>query len=426
MLRAPAADPVVARVSDANGVSPTGLRVLHLSSWETRCGIADYCANLVHALAKHGVESEVFPLNRDETKYFVEAEMIQLADRFLERAAGFDIVHIQHEFGLFAGAGSMAGSMRILKRILRGLRSLRKPVAVTFHTEPNGACWPVVRSLKPAAALRSAGGLLQRRRWKWLVSRRFSARAKGTMAIVHTKYSRLALVKSGFHSSRISVIPHAIIERSDHPWLDRKVEAKRLLGFPEDAVVLSMFGFIAKYKGPLFAAKLLRLLPGNYRLLVIGGTHPDNSADRTLDHLLRLKNEPDLSDRLRVTGYADKSTIDLCQGATDICLAPYLLSTQLSASGALAWALTSGRPVMASKIPAFLELNHAADCLSMVTAEAPFEWAWAVQRLAQNLAERDRLVTNARRFSSKLGWDRIASMTIGEYHALLGKRAGHP
>ena len=78
---------------------------------------------------------------------------------------------------------------------------------------------------------------------------------------------------------------------------------------------------------------VLKLLPKNYILAVIGGRHPDARADRTLNNMLCAVQAR--SERLIITGYADRETIDLYQTATDICLAPYLPEFNVSASAAL-------------------------------------------------------------------------------------------
>ncbi|MFO0859032.1 MAG: glycosyltransferase [Phycisphaerales bacterium] len=411
-----------ARSSAPKRTGSAGIRVLHLSSWKTRCGIADYCANFVNALEAAGVESDVFALNRENTRFLTDPEMKALVGQFLEKARDFDVVHIQHEFGLFVGSGRLSNSIRVFRQFLKGLRSMGKPVVVTFHTEPFAAFREPKVALHPRTVLGFASSFFGRNRWGAKISPLFSRRSKRATAIAHSRYSRLALTKSGFSHERIRVIPHAIIERTN-PWLERQAEAKRSLNLPDDAIVLSMFGFVAKYKGPLFAAKVLRQLPPNYHLLVIGGPHPEDNTDTTFNKILQQAGDASLRDRLRVTGYADKATIDLCQGATDICLVPYLRSTLLSASGAIAWALTSGRPVMASKIPAFVEISQTADCLALVTPEAPFEWVWAIQRLAANHAEKERLVANAKKYATNLSWKNVTDQIVAEYRQMLGKTA---
>jgi glycosyltransferase involved in cell wall biosynthesis len=167
----------------------------------------------------------------------------------------------------------------------------------------------------------------------------------------------------------------------------------------------------------------LRVLPSKYVLAVIGGRHPDAGEDQALNNMLRAwrKQNPK---RLLITGYADRPTIDLYQAATDICLAPYMPDFNLSASAAITWSLTSGRPTIASGIPTFTEINRRADCLLTVTPDAPFELAWAVQRLAADEPMQARLVQNALRYAEANSWQVVAERTANIYRQVLTERGG--
>ena len=74
------------------------MRILHLTTWRQRCGIADFAESIVTHLARQGVESEVFPLNTAALRYATAAELRSEYDRALRMAGKFDLVHIQHEF----------------------------------------------------------------------------------------------------------------------------------------------------------------------------------------------------------------------------------------------------------------------------------------------------------------------------------------
>jgi glycosyltransferase involved in cell wall biosynthesis len=126
--------------------------------------------------------------------------------------------------------------------------------------------------------------------------------------------------------------------------------------------------------------------------------------------------------RLIITGYADRPTIDMYQTATDICLAPYLPTFNLSASAALTWALTSGRPVIASGIPAFEDINRAGDCLLTVMPGAAPELAWAVERLARDETLQQRLVEKAQAYAEARSWKVAAVRNQEVYEEVLARR----
>jgi glycosyltransferase involved in cell wall biosynthesis len=121
--------------------------------------------------------------------------------------------------------------------------------------------------------------------------------------------------------------------------------------------------------------------------------------------------------RLVVTGYVTQDELDLYHAATDICLAPYI-DDSLSGSAAITWAMTSGKPVIASNIRAFREINSFADCLLMVTPNAEMELAWQIERLAASPSLQSRLVENARRYAREYSWPKTAQQTADLYKNL--------
>jgi glycosyltransferase involved in cell wall biosynthesis len=186
-----------------------------------------------------------------------------------------------------------------------------------------------------------------------------------------------------------------------------------------------MFGFISAYKGHRVAVEALKCLPKKYTLAVIGGRHPSAGADATMDQILQAWRDQDPK-RLIITGYADRETIDLYQTATDICLAPYLPSFSLSASAALTWALTSGRPTIASGIPVFEDVKRRGDCLATVTPGAACELAWMIESMAADTELQSRLVRNAQAFAEENSWSVAARCNQRVYQDMLRRREQGP
>ncbi|MGC4006332.1 MAG: glycosyltransferase [Pirellulales bacterium] len=125
-----------------------------------------------------------------------------------------------------------------------------------------------------------------------------------------------------------------------------------------------------------------------------------------------------------ITGYVEEEVANRFYAATDICLAPYSRKTNLSASGAITWALSSGKPTIASKIDAFQAIARDGDCMMMVTPEQPQELAWACECLDADEAMRKRLVANAGDYCRKYSWSDTAEQTIELYQRLLSRGAG--
>ena len=408
------------------------MRVLHLSTWRQRCGIADFTENIVTHLARRGVESEVFPLNTGELRYATAAELRHELDRARQMAADFDLVHIQHEFGLFAGSGGLFESIWNFAHVLSGLRAANRPAVVTFHGEP------AFQSLVPAAESAGTGGVaaiqslvrkFRTRRvirkldklWRRQVVPFFDGRLGSFRALVHTPRTRLGLVNSGPAPQCVSVMPmgHSLRDPAFH-CADR-AQAKARLGLTPDSILLTIFGFVTGYKGHSLAVQALKKLPPHYHLGIVGGPNLANSSDTTLNSLLETWDGEDPR-RLMITGFAPRETIDLFHAATDICLAPFLPGN-LAGSASATWAFTSGKPTIASNIPAFAEIQQVADCLLLFTPNAVHELAWHIQQLAGNPALQQRLAQNALIFAAEHSWERVIAGLVGVYEEMTG-RAG--
>lgn len=396
------------------------MKVLHLSTWKEICGIASYTENLIKALASHGLESDVYPVNRKENKYLMAREVLENFNDLYEKAMRFDVIHIQHEFGFFGD--TLKDSLEVFEQILRNLRKTRKPIVVTFHSEPTFviSLSNIVGSGRAAA--RHIGRYRRTRQWRRIAGL-FGKQVQG---IVHTKTTRLSIIKSGVPANSIHVIPLGVPKNTDSSRHVDNHTAKERLGYPDGTVLLSLFGFVATYKGPVIATKALTNLPANYHLAIVGGSHPEAKGDQTINAILRTSEKTRaLRDRVRVTGYVDGEKLALYQDATDLCLAPYR-DVSLSSSAALTWALASGKPVIASSISAFKELSEAHDCLSLISEDSEYELAWRIKGLMSDPTERNRLIQNAHRYINDNDLNKVAALIISIYKGFANSSADDP
>jgi len=390
----------------------SGLRVLHYTTWREKCGIAGYAESLIDALSARGLSNEVFPLRRGEFKYFSSAEVRNHLIAFLDFARDYDLIHIQHEFSFFGNTPDFYEMNANFFWLLDKLAAAKKPVAVTFHTEPFyvPTVIPLRQRIRRALTLKGPP-------FNWHGKRYFGRGVSGRIAFVHAQKSRLCLIRTGFGEANVRVIPMGVGSRSSQMLHLSPAVAKARLGFPQDSTLLSLFGFVAGYKGHEIAVRALRSLPRNFALAVVGGSHPEG-GDETIDTMLNLWKKRD-PERFRITGYVSREDLDLYHAATDICLAPYT-DPNLASSAAITWALSSGKPVVASSIPTFREIQERTDCLALVTRKCPEELAWQIRRLAADPAWQRELVVNAQRFCKESSWAKVAERVGAAYEELLG------
>lgn len=394
------------------------MKVLHLSTWQEVCGIAEYAKNLVRALDDLGIENEVFPLRRQAMRYMSLPEIDAHFAAFCDRAADFDVVHIQHEHGFFCGSHPFSSAIPTFGKILDRLQQNRhQRTVVTFHTDPPFPDRLRLSGMSLKAIVKERAKTAYHK-WLWRrhVSRHFARPQRDQFqAIVHSKRSRLRLLASDFAAERIAVIEHGLPnQRRTLASPEAQRQARQTLDIPDDAVVLSIFGFVSAYKGYDVAIQALSRLPEHYYLIIAGGPHPEaDMSETTLQDVLSLieRLEADdaceISHRILITGFVPLAMLDTIHAATDFCLAPYWASN-ISASGAVAWAIASGKPTIASRIPAFRELNEMAECFLMFQPSAPLELAWQILNLQEDKQLQADLVNRANAFVEAYSWPSVA------------------
>ena len=411
------------------------MKVLHLSTWNELCGIADFTESVVENLSASGIENHVFPLDVAALRYMTSGEFLEEMDRFARMAAGFDLVHVQHEFSLFTGSGGVFETILHFAHLLEALRAARQPVVVTFHSgaalhtllpspdadrrpAASGGASAVLGAIQRIRLRRIAGKL--DKLWRKRIAPFFDGRPGSFRGVVHTERTRLEMVNSGLAPGCVSVVPLGYPLRDPSFLNDNRLAAKAKLGLSPDCILLTVFGFVAAYKGHLTAVAALKRLPPQYHLAIVGGSHPGNANDQTLNAVLEAW-EGQEPGRLIVTGYVPRETIDAYHAATDICLAPFQ-SGNPTGSASLTWALTSGKPTIASNIPAFAEIQHAADCLLLCTPDAVHELAWHIQQLAGNPGLQQKLAQNALQFAAMHSWNRVTERLIDVYREITRSR----
>lgn len=380
-----------------------------VTTWDVDCGIAGYSRALRSALVDQGVEVDVVEIDRVEQRYRTKAELREGARDMARRTQGADLVHVQHEHGLFAGLYGYPASLRIFHTLLDGVDA---PTAVTFHTEP----WPFATPGK--RGFDRIGDYGRQASWWALVHRHL--KRPDRLVIAHTRNARRQLLDTGVPADRVRIVLQGVTDKpTPPPGSPDALAARERLGFAPNDVVLTCFGFVSHHKGLDVAAQALLDLPDRFKLLIVGGPHP-HSRDEALDEVLEvLHDEPELRPRVTLTGRVDLDRLADLHAATDICLAPYRQYPRVASSAAITWALASGRPVVASHVPAFVELLDQSECVDLVASGAAHELAWAVERMAADPTRAATLVSRAREYVASAKWEVTAAEHVALYEELM-------
>ena len=294
-----------------------------------RCGIATFTTDLELALRASDTvaETEIMAMSDPDgpCAYDKPVRLTIAQDQpgaYLDaaeyiNAAGFDVVSLQHEFGIFGGE---AGNY-----LLGLIAALRVPLVTTLHTvldQPSEAQRAVMMALLAASA-------------------RVVVMARKARAILIDTY--------GADPASILVIPHGI---PDLPLADA-ADAKRRLGFANHRVILT-FGLISPNKGielMIEAMPVVLAAAPDAVYVVMGATHPA---------LLRAEGEAyreSLLARVHALGldghvvflnrFAERPELLEHIAMCDVYVTPYLVEAQMT-SGTLAYSHGLGRPVVST------------------------------------------------------------------------------
>ncbi|MHB8621543.1 MAG: glycosyltransferase family 4 protein [Chloroflexota bacterium] len=364
-------------------------RPIYLGSYPPReCGIATFTRDLVAAIDKPvpGKRSHIIAMNDGgkrydypaAVKYQIERDDPHSYDRAAELVsqAGYQVVNVQHEYGLFGG-GRGDFLFRFLDRV-------RQPVVITLHTVlPN-----------PDSELRD-------------VTQGLIGRAAGVVVLAETAVD--ILVRDyGISRGKLWVIPHGV--PNVRPVATRKAKAALGLG---DRPVLATCGLMNPGKGIEYAidamAGLVKEFP-NLLYLVVGETHPGVRAqsgeayrEQLHEQVRRLGLEEHVQFHNRYLKYRE---LVLYLLAADVYVVPYLDLNQI-VSGTLAYAVGCGRAVVSTPSAYAREILAGGRGLLAESRDAESIQA-AVGRILRNPIFKSDLQQRAYAHGHKMIWPRVA------------------
>ena len=338
------------------------LRVAMVTPWgrHVRCGIRAYSEKLARALAAQG--AEVYVVRWPRFGHMTP----EIAARVAESvpADRVDLVHVQHEYGLFRGTE---------RAFYRALREHGLPVVTTMHTTGVPGKWALDRLVL----------------------------AESDAVVVHNRWCLELLGQPG----KARVIPHGCEPREPMP----RREARRRLGLPEDAPLVGYVGFISPVKGLEDLVEAVRAIRA--ALLVGGGWHVGPGTD----YIARLKARAleRLPGRVQFLGYVPDEQLPAVYGAVDVVAYP---SRFMSESGALLMALSFGKAVVARDLP---PVREKAEQGALWTFSDVRDLAAKLERLLADVPTRVVLERAARGYAERNSWPRVAEMHIRLYEDVL-------
>lgn len=362
------------------GTSP--VQVAMVTSWNTRCGIAENSRYLVKHL-EAGIAFDIFAdtdvdvIDPHEERGVVrtwknrwEPDLAPLEEALLASSA--DVVHVQMNFGFF--------EFRHLARLLERER-IRRGVVVTLHRTLDYEDQGLLLTLRDISE----------------TLRRMDA------LIVHQEADVDCLADMGIRQN-VHLVP---LGASATPGVS-PAEVRAALGLGDRAVI-GTFGFLLPHKGTLEllgAVDLLRTAYPDILLVALCAAYP---AQISRDYEARLREEIRVR-RLEahvvlITDYLPDEVARTLLRGTDVIVLPYQ-ETGESSSAALRFVLPVGRAVVVSDEELF---RDAGDAVHVVDARHPEGIRDGIERLLRDTRYREELAARAERRSRQFMWPRVAA-----------------
>ena len=371
-----------------------------------RCGIATFTGDLHAALMDSAAKPRtcIAAINDPGANYdYPPAVTIEIeqdrVDSYVRAAGrlnaeGWDVVSLQHEFGIFGGE---AGS-----HILALLSRLDAPVVTTVHTVLEDPT-PCQAEVFKAVVARSA---------------RVVVMAEKGRALLESVY--------GAPADKIRVIPHGI---PDYPFVEPD-RAKARLGFAGRTVILT-FGLLSPGKGVEVMIdampRILKTTPDAV-YVVLGATHPNLIREEGQAYRERLRERVaklGLGDHVvLLDAFVDQPRLLDFISMCDVYVTPYLDPRQMT-SGTLAYSYGLGKVVVST--PYWHAQELLADGRGVLT---PFGDSKSIGSEIAGLfgdpARRQRMRRDAYVQSRSMTWARTAESYLEVFEDARGARQARP
>jgi len=370
-----------------------------VTTWNSRCGIAEYSADLVNTAAEKW-STDIFA---DQRFQLVEPTLEEFVSRtwIADPRASIDdllreldespaeIVHVQHNYG-FVG-------LRQLGSLIRR-EAERRSVIVTLHrTEDLSTADLDLRIADIAAELALADRVI--------VHQHDDAERLNALGVQRTE-----IIPIGARQFAVVPVPSA------RQRLELKV--------PPDMSVIATYGFLLPHKGTLEliqAIGLMRQRGMQVALLAVCALHTDPLSSAYEAVCLAEIERLDLGESVRmVTDFLAPEVAHLLLSTADVVALPYHASAE-SSSAALRFVLPVGRAVLASDIGIFAD---ASDCLVLVEAPpTPEDLADVLSRLVNDPRALDEYAAKSLHLAHESSLDRSTAEHTKVYRDVLAERA---
>jgi glycosyltransferase involved in cell wall biosynthesis len=390
-------------------VSDQTIKVLHFSSRYEECGVAKYLGHYIKGMAEvPEIENEYFEVSPYETYNMKPADLDDMEKKLLEKLRNFDVLHVQHEFALYAHDS--------FRRVIMAGNKSGKKVVVTVHISPSlhGASKkPRLHGFGPHSLLHY---LKESKHHNQFVREYVEPMKKADLILVHNDVTAQGLEQLGISADSIRKHIHPVqVYPEPKPTTDIATHLNRQKG----DVIFCIIGFFHRQKGVIEAVKALKFLPENYKLAILGGMKADSDDIEYYDRVCDLIDKVGVQDRIYITGYVPSDdTLNAYIRECDVCVYPFNRTYYAAvSSGSVNLAFFNGMPAIAYPTEAIKELAIDADGAVVVTETFAY-YELARELLGIDLAKQRDL---SKAYAKKAAWPKVSKQLVEIYAEVLGR-----
>ena len=387
------------------------MNILHISTHNENCGIGKYQEFYLKAMTAvdSSVKHAFFPYSPNKMRLMSDKNFAVVCNELLQQLAQYDLVHIQHEFSFYKA--------KHLAEIVSIIKSAHKPLVSTVHTGPT-----LEKTTRHILSPKGIPARLKNHVRNASHINLVNPLSRADVTFVHNNFTKEALLEIGFDKHNIRVIPIPVPEVSikDLKKYESQVANINLhINRNEGDVVLATVGFLNEVKGVFQAIKMLRWLPANYKLTILGGIHPLAGNDVFLDYVADYILDHDLKNRVYITGFVkDDELLNAYVANSDVVLYPYY-KIYSSSSAALNNGFANYKPLVATPVKAFLEINNADNFIVITESFSYHDLAEKIINLEPSQIEYQSDMS--RLYAKNNSYPKMAEALLSTYRSLVTK-----
>ncbi len=364
------------------------------------CGIAEYTKFLISAIRSIGEDLKLYIFSTDEAYKEVYIDDIgvkvipsfkRLDNKFsklldnLAEVDGVDILHVQHEYGIFGDGTAMLEALSQAKE-----ERLVGKVMITMHTVDHP-------STDREYALKFQASLNQM-----------------DAVIVHSTLQYFELLMQNVDSMKVYRIPHGTLI---NPYLRlTRSTLSESIGIDDEefrGMVIAVPGFLRRDKGVDVLLRALNALGDTRFTIILAGELQDKELKRLLEEEGKFRT-------VFIERYLSSDEILRVVALADAIVLPYKdRKGAYAVSGILHLSMGGLKPIIGTRTPRLIELYQLAPELT-VAPNDPRGLADKIRWLVRNYDYALAYMADVYSYAARTQWSRVAYEHIKLYRNLIG------